>query len=146
VLVGATYTIPANSLAVGTMYRVRVHYRFVKTASPPTLTCNLNFGGASVAQVIITSVSSATTSGGWLEGTITCRTTGSGGTIMSALIGGNDHGITSAVNWNPELVNIATSSADTTASNVVSLDMKMTTGVASNTLTISQGSVELVKV
>jgi hypothetical protein len=128
------------------MYRVRVHYRFVKTTSPPTLTCNLNFGGASVAQIIITSVSSATTSGGWLEGTITCRTTGSGGTIMSALVGSNDHGITSAVNWNPELVNIATSSADTTAANVVSLDMKMTTGVASNTLTISQGVVELVKV
>jgi hypothetical protein len=145
VLVGATYTIPANSLAVGTVYRVRVHYRFVKTSSGPTLTCNLNFGGASVAQVVITSVSSATTSGGWLEGTITCRSTGSGGTIMSAIVGSNDHGITSAINWNPELTNIATSAADTTVTNVISIDMKMTTGVASNTLTISQGWVELVK-
>jgi hypothetical protein len=145
VLVGASYTIPANTLAVGTVYRVRIHYRFVKTTSPPTLTCNLNFGGASVAQIVITSVSSATTSGGWLEGTLTCITTGSGGTIMSALVGGNDHGITSAVNWTPELVNIATSAANTTIGNLISIDMKMTTGVASNTLTISQGFVELVK-
>jgi hypothetical protein len=145
VLVGATYTIPANTLAVGTVYRVRVHYRFVKTTGPPTLTCNLNFGGASVAQVIITSVNSSTTSAGWLEGVITCITTGSGGTIMSAIFGANNHGISNAINWNPTLTNIATSAADTTTTNVISIDMKMTTAVASNTLTISQGWVELVK-
>lgn len=46
----------------------------------------------------------------------------------------------------PELVNIATSAAETTTPNVIRIDMKMTTAVSSNTLTISRGYVELAKI
>lgn len=145
VLTGATWTMPANFASAGTSIRVKVYYRFVKTTTPPTLTCNLNVGGSSVASFIITSISSATTSGGWIEGTITIRTLGATGTLMSQMVGSNDHGITAATNWNPQIVNIATSVIDTTAAKVISLTMFMTTVVASNVLTISQGTVEIIK-
>ena len=98
-----------------------------------------------MASFVISSVSSATTSGGYIEGYVTIRTTGAGGTIMSSLSGANNHGITNATNWNPEAVNIATSAINTTVTNVISLDMRMTTAVAGNTLTISQGWIEVVK-
>jgi len=144
VLVGTTYTLPANTATAGTVLRLRCNYRFVKTVGPPTLTCNLNVGGASVASFVITSTSSATTSGGYIEGYVTIRTTGAGGTLMSSLNGNNDHG-SNVANQNAQLTNIATSAINTTAANVISLDMRMTTAVAGNTLTIAQGWVEVVK-
>ena len=145
VLTGASWTMPANTATVGMVIRIRCNYRFVKTAGPPTLTCNLRVGGALAASFVISSVSSATTSGGYIEGNVTLITTGAGGTYMSSMDGSNNHGITNATNWNPQFVNIATSAINTTIANTISLTMNMTTAVAANTLTISQGWVEVVK-
>ena len=144
VLTGATWTMPANTATVGTVIRIRCNYQFVKTVGPPTLTCNLNVAGASVASFVITSVSAATTVGGYIEGYVTIRTTGAPGTLMSSLDGVNNHG-SALVSYNPQTVNIATTNITTTAANVISLTMNMTTAVAGNTLTISQGWVEVVK-
>lgn len=146
VLVGATYSVPANSAAIGTVYRIRVWYRFVSTVSPPTLTFRLTVAGVAVATIVVTSVSAAATAGGLLEGEITIRTTGAGGTLMAALVCSNNHGITNATNWNAQNVTISTAAIDTTAANIIEIDAKMTTAVAANTLTLSQGTVELVKV
>lgn len=145
ILTGATWTMPANLATAGMVIRLRCNYRFVKTVAPPTLTCNLNVAGASVASFVISSVSSGTTSAGYIEGYITIRTIGGVGTLMSGLNGNNNHGITNATNWNPTSTNIATSAINTTIGNVLSLTMRMTTAVAGNTLTISQGWIEVIK-
>ena len=145
VLVGCTYTIPANSAAIGTVYSLFVAYRFVKTTSPPTLTARLTVAGTAVGTLVVSSVSSATTSGGYFQGTITFRTTGAGGTLMAEFQGANNHGITNATNWTPHDVVIATTAVDTTATKAIEIDVKMTTGVASNTLTLSTGYVQLIK-
>lgn len=145
ILTGATWTLPANTATAGMVIRLRCNYRFVKTIAPPTLTCNLTVNGASVAAFVISSVSSGTTSGGYIEGFITIRTIGAGGTLMSSLNGANNHGITNATNWNPTSTNIAATAINTTLDRIIALTMRMTTAVLGNTLTISQGVVEVVK-
>lgn len=146
VLTGATWTMPANLATVGMVIKIRCNYRYVHTAvATPTLTCNLNVAGGSVASFVITPISIASTYGGYIEGYVTIRTTGAGGTLMSSLNGSNNFGLTSALNTDPQSVNIATSAINTTTTNVISLTMNMTTAVAANTLTISQGWVEVIK-
>lgn len=63
---------------------------------------------------------------------------------MSSMNGSNNVG-TNLASYNPQIVNTAASAINTTTTNIISLTMNMTTAVAANTLTISQGWVELVK-
>ncbi len=145
VLVGPTWTMPANLATVGMVIRLKMFYRFVRTTGAPSITYNLNIAGSSVATYVGPTLSSAVTSGGMLEGTITILSIGSGGTLMSGFVGVNDHGSTTGGNV-PQLVNITATAINTTISNLLSMDMKMTTAVAGNTLTISQAYVEIVKI
>ncbi len=144
VLTGATWTMPANFAVVSMVLHLRATYRFVKTLSPPTLVANLTVAGVSVATFTVANASSATTSGGEVEATITIVSTGATGSLMSALLGGNNHGSTAADN-NPMTVNIATTAINTTITNAIALTLNMGTAVASNTITISQGYVDIIK-
>jgi hypothetical protein len=146
VLVGATWTSQSSILSVGSQIRCRFKFVTVKTTSPPTLTFQMKVAGTSQAAVVVTQISSVTAGSGWLEGVVTIRTVGATGTAVATIVGGYSQGLTSGVDTSFGLVNTATFVIDTTATKLFELVGFMTTGVVSNTLTIAEGSVEVVRV
>lgn len=81
-----TYTIPANSLGVGSVFRYSFFYRFVRGATATALNLNqsLDAGGSSIA-VGLASQTAAGTYHMRVEGEFTVLTTGAGGTAMAVL-------------------------------------------------------------
>lgn len=146
VLVGATWTSQSSIFSVGSQIRLRMKFVVAKTTSPPTLTFQVKVAGSSQASVVVTQISSVVAGGGWVEGVVTIRTVGAGGTAVATIVGGHSQGLTSGVDTSFSLVNTATFAIDTTATKLFELVGFMTTAVASNTLTIPEGNVEVARV
>ena len=135
-------TIPANSMSAGTVYRLTGYYVFVHTAAAtPTLTAELLINGSAVETVVLTPVATAATYSGQLTATITCRTTGGSGTVMCTLMNESNAGAT-AVSEQIGSTATGTDTVDTTVDRSFELRIRMTTGVASNALTVIQGMTE----
>lgn len=138
-----TFTIPANTLRVGSAYRLYAHYVFTKTAAPPTLTFEVLINGVVVETLVATFTASAATVGGWVSALVVCRTTGSTGTAMITMTQETNGGSAIASQL-MATTGTATDTVDTTVSRSLQLRARMTTGVASNVLTIVQGLIEKV--
>lgn len=137
-------TIPANSLRVGSVYRMRGYFVFVHTAaSTPTITIEVLINAAVVETLIVTPIATAATYRGRIEALMTCRTTGSGGTVMVTIESISTAG-SNASNQMAGTTGTATDAINTTVSRSLELRMRMTTAVASNTLTVIQGLMEKV--
>lgn len=138
----SSYTIPAQLPDVETAYRLNGWFVFDHTAAAtPTLTAELLIAGAVVESAVMTPVATAFDWNGKLEALIVFRTTGAGGTVKGDVMFLTSAGINQA---NCLIGNrgTTTDAINTTIANAVELRVRMTTAVASNTLTVVQGYVE----
>lgn len=137
-----TFTIPANTLRVGSMYRFTAYATFLHTAATtPTLTLELLINAVVVDSAVATFNGTATTYGVMLTGFITCRTTGAGGTVQANCIIVSS-GVALASPAGSQ--STATDAIDTTVARSIEMRVRMTTAVASNTLTVTQAVIEKV--
>jgi len=137
------YTVNANTLYPGQIWRVRAWGRH-SSASAPTLTMGVYWNG--VAGTAIATTGALTdfnpTNQTWeLDFTFVCRTVGTSGTVMGT---GHVMGITSAtaVNMIPATAP-ATATINTTTSNILTVGALWSANSASNTLTLHVVSIEL---
>lgn len=135
------YTVPANSVAVGTTFRFTCSYVFAHTATPPTLTFEVLIGGVVAETLILTFVASATTQGGLMEGYLRVQTTGAPGSANVTMSGVSGGGLALS-SQNAQSVAVATDAITTTGTVTLELRARMTTLVAANTLTVMIGMVE----
>lgn len=139
-LVGASWASPANAFKLGQVWRFSCWAKFLHTAATtPTLTLELAVGGVAFVTALLTPPATAATFVGRLEGLLTVRAAGVSGSIVTAVEG---------LFSNPSIFGSANLGAaagfDTTSAKLVELRVRMTTAVASNTLTLTQGMVERV--
>lgn len=93
---------------------------------------------------VVTPVATAGTYHGKATAEFTIRSVGASGTLMGA-VQVESHGLTAAnAGAAPAQVDTTADTIDTTVAPLVELRARMTTAVASNTLTISQGYAERV--
>jgi hypothetical protein len=129
----------ANSWEAGTVWKLQGFFTYLHTAAAtPTITVELLIGGVVAQTVESTPASSAGTFGARVEGTIVCRTTGAGGTAMASLLLLADFG-TNLGNTVMASHDNTTSALNTTGAVTLLLRVRMTTAVASNTLTVIEG-------
>jgi hypothetical protein len=130
----------ANAWEAGTIYKLEGYFVYAHTAAAtPTITLDLLVDGATVTSLVMTPVSVAASYGARVEARVVCRTTGVGGTAMCSLNCVNNFGATlSDSNCFSSLT--GTSAMDTTGAVALLLRVRMTTAVASNTLTVIEGS------
>lgn len=134
-----SHTVAANDWSVGSLYVLRGWFQFAHTAAAtPTLTIDLLVGGTLVETFVVTPVATALTWNGSIEAVVCCRSTGAGGTMKTDVQCTTSAG-TNAANVAFGSTVTADRSLNTTVSNALLLRMRMTTAVASNTLTVVQG-------
>lgn len=135
-----TFTIPAGALVVGSTFRLTGRWVFAHTAAAtPTLTAELLVNGAVVATGILSPQSTATTYSGESIAVFTIRTTGAGGTAQAHVRNDSSASLATVTDGS---TSTATFAIDTTVSRSIELRIRMTTAVASNTLTVTNGYVE----
>lgn len=139
-LVGASFTAAPNSLAVGQVWKMRMHFTYLHAAATtPTLTFELAVAGTAVVAAVATPVATATTFHGWAEAYFTVRSVGVSGSLMGSVHVGA-LGLTLAnAEGGAQQVDTVADVIDTTQSRLIEFRARMTTAVASNTLTIAQG-------
>ena len=143
-LVCAAFT-AGPTLTVGQVYKFTGLFKYLHTAAAtPTLTLELSVEGTAIVAAVATPVSTATTFSGKVEAYMTVRAVGASGSVMGAvqleatgLTLANAEGGTTLVDTTPDTI-------DLTTTKLFELRARMTTAVASNTLTFSQGWVERV--
>jgi hypothetical protein len=138
-----SFTIPANTLRVGSVYKITGYYVYTHTAAAtPTLTLELLLAGAVVATVVCTPIATATDFSGRVEAWVTVRTVGAGGTAMTCVRHDSNVADPTIAQHSEGSTGIATTAIDTTAAIALTARIRMTTAVASNTLTVPQGFIE----
>lgn len=141
-LSGGSFTVPAGSCRVGTVYRNTLAFLYTHTAATtPTLTAELLIAGAVAQTAVFTPLAFAATFYGEVVALTTVRSLGAGGTCVTAVQFKCGFG-----NTMPDTLaagaTVATTAINTTATQTIELRIRMTTAVASNTLTVSQGFTE----
>jgi hypothetical protein len=139
---GGSFNIPSNTARAGTIYRTTGQYVYVHTAAAtPTLTFEILINSVVVSSVVLTPVSVASTYTGWFESTIRFQTVGAAGTAMVTWRQAGDMhtGYQNAITSSPTTATVA---VDTTLVRSIQTRVRMTTAVASNTLTVTQGYIE----
>ncbi len=140
-----TFTVPANTARVGTLYRFTGWFQFLHTAAlTPTLTIELLLDGGVIETFIVSPIATAATWNGKVEAMVCFRSIGAGGTIKSDVQCTTSVGVNQA-NCAFGSTSTGTDAIDTTADRVLLLRIRMTTAVASNTLTVVQGFIERLK-
>lgn len=130
----------AGSTVVGSTFVPKGWFSFLHTAAAtPTITAEVLVNAAVVATAILSPVSTAATFGGKVEGIVTIRTTGAGGTAMAQVGFDNNFFLANTID---NSVNTATFAIDTTVARSLELRIRMTTAVAANTLTVTNGYIE----
>jgi hypothetical protein len=138
---GGSFNVPADSARVGTLYRLHGQYVYAHAAATtPTLTFEVLIAGGVVESVVLTPVAVATTYTGWFTALIRYQGIGAGGSAMVTWTQNNDY--ESGVDQLTSSPNTILDSVNTTAIHAIELRVRMTTGVASNTLTVTQGFIE----
>lgn len=139
-LVGATYNAPAGALQIGHVYKALSLGQFVHTAAAtPTITVEVAVAGVALRTFVVTPPSVAATFQLAIEAWFTVRTLGASGTII---VGGRALFLPpSGVQAPFGAADLATGPAivNTTIARLFELRARMTTAVASNTLTLAQG-------
>lgn len=140
-----SFTIPANTLEVGSAYRLTALLAFVHTAAAtPTITLALVINAVEVATCVITPPSVALTYGVRAEALFTCRSIGAAGSVNWWIEGaiGRATAAAAADAYAAAPQDGATTAIDTTLARTVALRARMTTAVAANSLRENQAFVE----
>ena len=138
-----TLAAPTGGLRAGTTYRINVMGTCQNQATSGTLTFRPYLGAnAAAQQPTVASITSAAGPGGfWLELFVTVRTTGATGTYVA-------HGrgeIENATRINLTVTSLATTVVNTTTANpVIKLTAQWATASATNALSVSLATIELV--
>ena len=128
-------TLPANFFGVGKTIVVYVSGT-LNTTSSPTCTLNLTIGGVNVGSIVLTHNSALTTVYYDAQFTITCRTTGTTGTVQYSGLGRCNVGTaTSSATFFQS--STTSSSINTTGTLVLDLQALWSTANASNSVTAS---------
>jgi uncharacterized transporter YbjL len=144
-LVAAALLAPANFLRLGQVWRATAWFTFLHTAAAtPTLTAELAVAGSAVISFALTPIATAATYHGKAECVFTVRSAGAAGSLMAAVTICPLGGATQAADQGGAQVDIAPDTIDTTQARLIEFRLRMTTGVAGNTLTVSQGYFEKV--
>lgn len=137
-----TFTHQAGSLRVGSTFLYTGWYVYTHTAAAtPTLTAELLINGAVVSACILTPQTLAATFTGKIEAIFTVRSIGAGGTVMLQMLNGSPAQVQASTVAGGSN-DTATDAIDTTVSRSSELRIRMTTAVASNTLTVTNGYVQ----
>jgi len=134
--------LPANFYAVGTTLKFEASGFYSTTAVPGTLTLNMKHSGGVTSTVTVGTTGAITpilsvTNGAWrLWGDITCRTTGTGGTlIVNTIFEVAPSSLATLTPGNASIVNTTTVTVDTTAAQTV--DLTAIWSAASQTITMA---------
>jgi len=128
---GGNSTLPANFYAAYTVLRIRGR-GYVSNTATPTLTLKVKHGSTVIASTGAITTASGLSNTGWsLEATIVCRSSGGSGTVMAQ----GEARINST--FYP-MVNTATVTIDTTATQTASITAQWGTNSASNTITCQE--------
>jgi hypothetical protein len=144
---GGSYSVPANTPRAGTLYRFNaVAVYDHAAAATPTITVELLINAAVVTTLVITPMAVARAFDLHVTGYIRFQTVGAGGTAMCTLEQVNSFAVQGAGSSSHDHVigdrGTATTAVNTTVARSIELRMRMTTAVASNTLTVTQGFIE----
>lgn len=141
-----TDTLPTNFLVAGKTVRVSA-WGVYSTTGTPTLRYRVRMGGIAGTVVLDTAAqttASGVTNRGWrVDGLITCRTTGAGGTVFGQGSSTVSSAAFAAASGTWDMENTATTAIDTTAAQQVVLSAEWGTASASNTITCSNFMVEV---
>lgn len=142
----ASFAVPANTWNVGTTYDFYAHVTYVHTA---TATTNPSFqiqsNGVVAATVTITTPATAGTYLYLVQGSLTCRTTGAGGTLIAS-IHATPSGAAAAFAaqaWGSTTT--ATIALNTTAGATIQVTGHLAAVLAGNTLTIPNAYIRRMK-
>jgi hypothetical protein len=135
-------TLPANFFTVGKSIRIKANGYFSDVAVPGNQTIKIKLGSTAVLSTgAVASPGSTTTAAWWVDAIITCRTTGSSGTVFGQ--GTQSHmtsALTTPFTW--QMRNTAATTIDTTAAQTIDLTQLWSTSDAGNTSTCSNIVVE----
>lgn len=138
--VTGSYTAVANVNRVMSVWRASGYFVFLHTAAAtPTLTLEVVVNGSVVDSATMVPETIATTFSGRVYAFVTIRTVGAGGTLQANCWFETDAQVTAGTTSVSGSVSTSTDAIDTTVSRTLELRVRMTTAVASNTLTVTQG-------
>lgn len=128
-------TIPANFFTAGRSIRIKA-LGYHSAAAAPTIRLKVKFGATVILDTTAVTDNNQTNAGFVLDTLVTCRTTGAGGTVFA-------QGMFTEAGFVPiQLVNTATSTVDTTSSQLVDVTVTWGTMAAGNTITATNLTVE----
>lgn len=140
---GGQITMPANSSFVGMTFAGYARGSHVRTGTPPTITLEIVVNGTALTNgsLVFTPVSTAATYDWTVFWELRCVTTGSTGTWVGTIFmvmgaGSNASGVIDGNNSAP-----STDVINDTVDRTIEFRVRMTTGVASNVLTVSQANI-----
>jgi hypothetical protein len=129
-----TSAFPANTMAAGTTYHFRAYAIQSNTGTTGNVTFRIRIGTTSLSGAVATTfapnsntTNAASNSPYWLDGYLTIRSAGSGGTAMAEMNAVAEVGTAADaafVTATPVSVTTATVAVDTTASNLVELTVQ----------------------
>lgn len=139
---GGSLTLPANFLTVGKTLKLK-GYGFHSTSGTPTLRVKLKMGSTVLLDTGVQTSTAASNDGIMFEALITCRTTGETGTVFAQGFYAEKLTNGGAINhfaW----INTAATTIDTTTTQAISVTMQWGTASASNTISLTNCTLEVV--
>lgn len=129
------YTIPANTLTVGTSYRLKAFGHYTTSATPGTFALSIVMGSTLVTNTLAPT-KNVTKNGWFIDALITVRSIGAAGTVVVGSFASMDEAATSTTAAVASTISPAV--IDTTASIDLKISLKMSVASASNAMTLVQ--------
>lgn len=133
----STYTIPANTLAVGDIIRIKLMGVYSTNVIAPTIIGKIKFGATTVSDTGSVSAVAGVTNGGWFgDGIYVVQAIGASGSLESQAYLELQSAATTGLSVN--IPNIAPITIDTTTDLAVTITVQWGTASASNTITLRE--------
>lgn len=132
-------TIPANYFSVGTTLKIR-GYGFHTASGSPNITVKIKFGSSIILNTGAQSSGNSTNALVYIDAILTCRSTGASGTLQAQGYYQESGG---GINNFP-MVNITTTTFDTTVSQTVDITVQWGTASTGNSISLSNLAIEAI--
>jgi membrane-bound inhibitor of C-type lysozyme len=138
-VLNSTITLPANTLNIGKTIRFKLS-GLHSAVSSPTIRIKVKLGTTIILDTTAVTTSNLTNGIVVIEGDITCRTTGTSGSVYGQGLY-NEYGTTNNFN---QMINTGATTINTTTSQVLDVTVTWGTASVSDSLTITNGCVEII--
>jgi hypothetical protein len=138
-VLNSTITLPANTLNIGKTIRFKLS-GLHSAVSSPTIRIKVKLGTTIILDTTAVTTSNLTNGLVVIEGDITCRTTGTSGSVYGQGLY-NEYGTTNNFN---QMINTGATTINTTTSQVLDVTVTWGTASVSDSLTITNGCVEII--